>query len=231
MIAESMTAFIFARGGSKGIIGKNLALIGGRSLIAIDIECLLNSRFVKEVIVSTDCKRIAEESTKCGATVPFLRPEELSTDYAPELSAWKHALNWHNDCRGYLPSLFISAPVTTPLKLPSDIDFGIETFMLSKAQMVVSGTNAKRHPAFNIVKRTTTNTIEIYDDKDKPVRRQDAPDAYDLTTAFYIANPADILACNSLRELSTDIALIPEERAIDIDSPFDLRVARALASD
>jgi N-acylneuraminate cytidylyltransferase len=90
----STVAFIFARGGSKGLPGKNIRNFGGKPLIAWSIECALSVKAIDQVIVSTDSEEIAEISKSFGAEVPFIRPSELATDQSPEWLSWQHALRF-----------------------------------------------------------------------------------------------------------------------------------------
>ena len=87
-------AFIFARGGSKGLPGKNIRNFCGKPLIAWSIEQALSVESIKGVIVSTDSQEIAEVSRNFGAEVPFMRPNHLAQDESPEILSWKHALNF-----------------------------------------------------------------------------------------------------------------------------------------
>ena len=91
-IKHFICAFIFARGGSKGIPRKNIKLLGDKPLIAYAIETGLNSRYINRVAVSTDDQEIAEVARRYGADVPFMRPKYLAQDDSPELLAWRHAV-------------------------------------------------------------------------------------------------------------------------------------------
>jgi len=90
----SIVAVIFARGGSKGLPGKNLRILGDKPLIAWSIEHAKAVRRIDRVIVSTDSTEIAQVALKYGAEVPFIRPSDLAQDDSPEWLSWKHALNF-----------------------------------------------------------------------------------------------------------------------------------------
>ena len=105
-------AFIFARGGSKGIKNKNILKFDDKPLIAHTIESAIMSQLFDDVVVSTDDDQIAEISTSYGASVPFIRPAKLASDNSNELLSWKHAIqNYENEI-----SRFISLPCTSPLR-------------------------------------------------------------------------------------------------------------------
>jgi N-acylneuraminate cytidylyltransferase len=89
-----VAAFIFARGGSKGLPGKNIREFGGKPLIAWSIEQALEAQEIDQVFVSTDSLEIAEIALRYGAQVPFLRPAELASDHSPEWLAWQHGLKY-----------------------------------------------------------------------------------------------------------------------------------------
>ena len=125
------TAFIFARGGSKGLPGKNIRILAGKPLLAWSIEVAMSSRYITRVIVSTDCKKIAKVAEDYGAFVPFIRSKKLSSDNAPELLAWRDALEKLTDLEGHMPETFISVPTTSPTELSTDIDNCIEKFEAS----------------------------------------------------------------------------------------------------
>lgn len=116
-------AFIFARGGSKGIPGKNIALLGGLPLIAHSIRQARACPAIAQVVVSTDDEAIAEVARQQGALVPFLRPAELASDKASEWLAWQHAVSHCLRDPSIGPfSVFISLPATAPLRQVQDID-------------------------------------------------------------------------------------------------------------
>ena len=117
-----VVAFIFARGGSKGLPGKNIRPLGGKPLIAWSIEHALAVKRIERVIVSTDSEEIAAVARDYGAEVPFIRPAELAQDDSPEWLSWRHALNYLGETTGALPEVMVSVPTTAPLRLAIDIE-------------------------------------------------------------------------------------------------------------
>ena len=117
-----IVAFIFARGGSKGLPGKNIRLLDGKPLIAWSIEHALAVKLIDRVIVSTDSDEIAAVAIEYGAEVPFMRPPELACDNSPEWFAWQHALDFLRANEGDMPNMFVSVPATAPLRSPDDIE-------------------------------------------------------------------------------------------------------------
>ena len=118
----STVAFIFARGGSKGLPGKNIKIFSGKPLIAWSIEQAKKLSSIDRVIVSTDCSEIARVATEYGAEVPFLRPDNISEDDSPEWMAWRHALTFLLEKEGKMPNIMLSIPTTAPLRRVADIE-------------------------------------------------------------------------------------------------------------
>ena len=117
----SIVGFIFARGGSKGLPGKNIRPFCGKPLIAWSIDHARAVSRIDRVIVSTDSHEIAEVALAAGAEVPFIRPAELAQDNSSEWLAWRHALNFVRQTDGALPEVMVSIPTTAPLRVPDDI--------------------------------------------------------------------------------------------------------------
>ena len=131
-------AIIPARGGSKGIPKKNIKLLAGKPLIQWTIEHALNSSCVSRLVVSTDCEDIADISTKLKAEVPFLRPNELSSDTASTESAILHCLEWLSLNENYQPDNIILLQPTSPIRSLDAIDNAFDTFLKKKADSLLS---------------------------------------------------------------------------------------------
>lgn len=227
----SMTAFIFARGGSKGLPGKNIRPFAGKPLIGWAVQQALEVKRIGRVIVSTDSLEIAEIARAYGAEVPFMRPEVLASDRAPEMHAWRHALEFLLESERVMPEPFISVPATSPLRLPEDIDACIDEYERSGADVVIAVTQAHRSPWFNMVKREPSGDIRLVNDDGKGgriARRQDAPEVFDITTVAYVARPEYVLANDNLFSGRVSAAVMPVERTADIDTLLDFELAEFL---
>ena len=224
----STVAFIFARGGSKGLPGKNTRSFGGKPLIAWSIECALSVGSIDRVLVSTDSEEIAAISKKYGADVPFMRPPELATDESPEWLSWRHALEYVRSSSGALPEVMVSLPTTSPLRRVDDVESCIEQFSKGGCDVVVTATEANRNPYFNMVRDQGDGTVCLVSESTKVKRRQDAPVVQDMTTVCYVANPRFVLSHNSIFEGRVKAVHVPKERAIDIDSILDFQIAEFL---
>lgn len=222
-------AFVFARDGSKGVPDKNIKILGGKPLIGLSIECAFKVSRIKRVIVSTDSNKIADIARQFGAEVPFIRPEHLSRDSTPEWQAWKHALNYLKDSEGNLPEIMISVPTTSPLRSYEDINSCLDKYEEGDADAVVTITKSQRNPYFNMVKKAGDETFTLVNEANKtPENRQGSPEVFDMTTVCYVANSNFVLSNDGIFQGRVKAVEVPQERALDIDTEFDFKVAEAL---
>lgn len=225
----SAIGFVFARGGSKGVPGKNLRPLGGRPLIAHAVQTALASRHLTRVVVSTDDPAIAEAARQAGAEVPFLRPAELAQDASPEWLAWRHAIAEIERRDGRAFDAFVSVPTTSPLRAPTDIDACIERFGVGDCDVVVTVSPAHRSPYFNMVTLDPQGLARLVIPPEHAIAtRQTAPKVYDMTTVCYVARPSFVMTANGLFEGRVAAVNVPAERALDIDTELDLTIAEAL---
>ena len=222
--------FIFARGGSKGLPGKNIKPLDGKPLIAHSIAVARACQRIETVIVSTDDAAIADAARQWGAEVPFLRPAELATDTAPEWLAWRHAVDWFERERGAF-DIFLSLPPTSPFRNLSDVDNCIDTLAADpKADAVITVREAERSPYFNMVSLDDQGYAGLVIPPAGGIsRRQDAPRVYDITTVAYAVRPAYIRRADRLFAGAVRSVQVPAERALDIDTPYDFELAQAIA--
>lgn len=221
----NLTAFIFARGGSKGVPNKNIYPIAGKPLIAHSIVEALKSPSISRVIVSTDDDGIASAAKQYGAEI-LSRPAELAGDTTPELLAWRHAIDSFPDLfTGSSPQPFISLPATSPLRSREDIEAGLLRFKSSDCDILFGITPAHRNPYLNMVTIDDQDYISIAISGSSAIRRQDVPDMYDVTTCVYIGHAAYIQTCTRLMEGSVGYVIIPPHRALDIDTRYDIHLA------
>lgn len=225
----NVVAFIFARGGSKGLPGKNIRPLAGKPLIAWSIEHAQSVARVRRVIVSTDSEDIARVAREYGAEVPFMRPPELAQDTSPEWLAWRHALKFIEDDEGSLPEAMLSVPATAPMRLPIDIENCLDEFAKGNADTVITLSDAHRNPWFNMVKENVDGSVSLVNEPAIGIsRRQDAPPVFDMTTVAYVARPQFVLQQMGLFSGRVRAVNVPLERAIDIDTLFDFELAEFL---
>jgi CMP-N-acetylneuraminic acid synthetase len=225
----NIVAFIFARGGSKGLPGKNIRLLGGKPLIVWSINHLLSVESIDRVLVSTDSVDIASVALQNGAEVPFIRPAELAGDTSPEWLAWRHALNYLRETTGALPDVMVSAPTTAPLRFTQDIENCLSEFNNSDADIVITITDAHRSPYFNMVLANEDGSVRLVNPPGVALaRRQDVPIVYDMATVCYVVKPEFVMNHGSIFEGRVKSVYVPIERAIDIDTLLDFQIAEHL---
>ena len=223
---SNITAFIFARGGSQGIKKKNLQIIGDKTLLEHSISIAKKVTRVSKVVVSTDDKEIADIALNSGAMVPFLRPSKLATNKASEWRAWQHAIK-EMRLIGESVDIFLSIPTTSPLRSVMDIDNCLDKLEDNNTDIVITVRESERSPYFNMVTLDNNLKAQLVINRDYH-RRQDAPEVFDITTVAYAAKANYILESNGIFEGNVVASIVPIERAIDIDSQFDLDLARFL---
>ena len=220
---------IFARGGSKGLPGKNIKLLNGKPLLGWAIEQAKSVSRIRRVIVSTDCPEIAKVPIKYSAEVPFLRPKNLSEDDSSEWDAWRHALEYFLEDEGQLPEIFVSIPTTSPLRETIDIDRCLDEYQKGAADIIVTVTDAHRNPWFNMVTNSDNDLVELVNKpSDKISGRQYAPIVYDMTTVAYVASSKFVMEKHGIFSGRVGAISIPVERAIDIDTLLDFEFASFL---
>lgn len=223
-------AFVFARGGSKGLVDKNLRELGGITLIGRAVDAALAAASVDRVVVSTDSPAIAAVARDHGAEVPWLRPRELASDTCPERLAWRHACDRVEAVSGPI-GLFVSVPATAPLRHYSDIDRAVARYRAGNADLVVTVTPARASPYFTIVGMDADCGLGyLVDEGGRFARRQDAPEVFEITPVAYVSTPAHIRTADRLFQGRVEGSVVPTERAVDIDDDLDLAFAEFLVA-
>ena len=181
-----------ARGGSKGLPGKNLRPLAGKPLIAYTIEAAQASGALDRLILSTDDAAIAEAGRALGCDVPFLRPAELARDDTPHLPVIQHAVRWMDEHAGYQPDAVMILQPTSPLRRPVDILASIELLERSGADsaLSVSAVPSHLHPMRTL--RVDETGAAVLFVTGEPVRRrinrrQDLPAAWVMNGAIYVS--------------------------------------------
>lgn len=224
-----VVALICARGGSKGVPGKNIRPLAGNPLIAWAIQHAQAVKRIRRIVVSTDSEAIAAAARAAGAEVPFLRPAELAQDNSPEWLVWRHALDYLKADKGSYPDALIVVPVTAPLRTAEDLEHCLDEYEKGGADMVITVTDAHRSPYFNMVRTQADGYTSLVIPPESAVsRRQDAPVVYDVTTVGYVARPDFVMTRNGIFEGKVRHVHIPPERALDIDTLLDFRIAECL---
>lgn len=220
-------AFIFARGGSKGLPRKNIKLLAGKPLIQYSIETAIECPSIDRVFVSTEDDEIANIALENGAEV-IKRPGELATDNSPEWLSWRHAIEWATEKYGKFDH-FVSLPTTSPLRRVDDVEAGIQKLQVMEADICISVTPASRSPFFNMVKIEDDGKVSLVNRPESEVsRRQDAPEVFDITTVVYVSTTNFILSHYGIFSGKVTSISVPKERAVDIDDIYDFKLAEVI---
>ncbi|QCZ94267.1 acylneuraminate cytidylyltransferase family protein [Salinimonas iocasae] len=220
-------AFVFARGGSKGLPGKNIKPLAGKPLLAHAIELAKASSVIDGVFVSTDDAGIADVAHQHGAIV-IERPDALATDTSPEWLSWRHAVEWVSKHYGAF-DIFVSLPATSPIRRIGDVEASIERIKNKDGDICISIAKTHRNPFFNVVKLREDGLVELMNTPDEIItRRQDAPQAFDIVTSFYTTTPDYILTQSGIFQGRVSHVEIPKSHAVDIDDIYDFKLAEIM---
>jgi CMP-N,N'-diacetyllegionaminic acid synthase len=219
-------ATICARGGSKGLPGKNIRMFAGRPLIAHTIAHALGCADIDGVYVSTDDERIAAVARSTGATVPYLRPAELATDQAGKLPAIEHLVA-HLEEQGERIARVVDLQPTSPLRESSDIAAAL--LVRPDAQLVVSVGETTDNPYFNLVEQGADGLVSP-SKGDGAARRQDVPPVFALNGSIYVWQRAALAHAASHGLWSVTVApyVMPRWKSVDIDVLEDFDYAQWL---
>lgn len=222
-------AIVTARGGSKGIPGKNLAPLLGRPLLAYTAEAALAARALSRTILSTDDPEIADYGVKCGLEVPFLRPPELARDNTPHVPVLQHAVRFVEEQDGPYDAVLTLQP-TNPLRRPEDIDGAISLLETSGADSVISFVDVgEKHPSrMKIINDAGWVVDPPFAEAFEGQPRQQLSKLFLREGSIYLTRRDVLMEHNSLKGERCRAWIIPEERACNIDTPFDLVVAEQL---
>lgn len=223
----AMLAIIPARGGSKGLPGKNIRPMYGKPLIVHTIEAALAARGVDRVVLSTDDEDIAAVCRDYDIEVPFLRPAELARDDSSAVDVYRYTLERLNREGNRNYSDFVVLQPTSPLRTGHDIDAALEIYTTKQADSVISVCEATHPPIW--AKRVADNGVlrEYFPDTGSMKNRQELPTAYMPNGAIFVLKLA-LLEQGTYYSDRTYPYMMPPERSIDIDAMIDFEFAEFL---
>lgn len=222
--SDSCLAIIPARGGSKGLPGKNIRLLLDKPLIQYSIEAAQNSGCVDEVVVTTDSEHISSVSSQAGAAVPFIRPANLATDEAKSIDVLKHAVEFYEQTLDQFFDVIMLLQPTSPLRNAMDIKEAYKIFLRNQADSLQSVTLSGAHPY--LLREIDNGQLTPYLKSEKEhMRRQDLSELYVLNGAIYIVKRDLLMNKSTLIGRNNCGYIMPKERSIDIDDEFDLKMA------
>ena len=222
---EALTAVVPVRGGSKGIPGKNLHLLGRHTLLERSILIAKASGYVDRVLVSTDDPNMHAIAERYGAAMPVLRPKELATDTAKTIDVILHAMDTAPISSGYI--LLVQA--TSPLRTLDDLNGLCAAFEKERGDAIVT---LVRHdsPHPDKVQKIASGFVSSYLGKESMVARQSLPEVYALNGAFYLTHGDILRSKRSFIPEKTLPYVMPRERSLNLDSAYDMEILKALVA-
>jgi len=219
-------ALIVARSGSKGIIGKNLIDLNGKPLIQYTIESAINSLGIDQVHLSSDDDIIIDLALRMGIKVNYKRPVELATDDAKIIDVVNFHLEWLKQNDQGLPDYIILFQPTSPIRTKTLVTDCIRKLEQSAASSLIAVCESRQHPyeMFSIC----NNKLEFI--SNITARRQDYPKYYFVTGSLYITSVDFIKTNGKFFNEKSEIFVVSDFEAIDIDDEFDLELARNFIS-
>lgn len=223
-----MIAIIPARGGSKGLPGKNVKDLLGKPMIAYTVEEALQSEYISDVIISTDCKEIEKVALEYGAKSLFLRPDYLASDTAKAVDNYIYTIDRLNSEFDYDIKDFIVLQPTSPLRKVKDIDGAIKLFKERDADSVVSYTE-EYHPIEWHKHITDEGKFEnIFEEK--LLNRQDIKPSYFPNGAVFVFS-YDLIKQEKYYNENSYAYIMPRSRSMDVDTIEDFKYIEFLMKD
>lgn len=219
-------AIIPARGGSKRIPRKNIKEFHGKPMIAYSIDAAVNSQCFDKIIVSTDDAEIAEVAIKHGAEVPFMRPADISDDYATTLDVIKHAIEF-TESQGWAVKNVCCIYATAPFLTHEFIQKGLVELTSAKIDYAFSATSFP-FPIQRALKLSDEQRVEMFQPEHLNTRSQDLEEAYHDAGQFYWGTKSAFLQRKPFFSPQSKAVLLPRKRVQDIDTNEDWELAEAL---
>jgi N-acylneuraminate cytidylyltransferase/CMP-N,N'-diacetyllegionaminic acid synthase len=212
--------------------GKNIRPILGKPLIAHTIEQALESGLFDAVAVSSDDEAILDVARHYGADFAIKRPDILANDTAPKLPAIQHAVNAVEQAMGHTFAVLTDLDCTSPLRNRDDIASAIAMLDDPNIDCVITAAPARRSPYYNLIELDETGAPWPCKMRDKTlIRRQDAPDTFDMNASIYVWRRNSFMAAPFVFGPNTRLMVMPPERSHDIDSPVDFRIVEILMAE
>lgn len=221
---------VTARAGSKGLPGKNYRSLNGKPLIGYALDAGIDSRYIDDVVLTSNCPTCIEIAKKASVMVPFVRPDFLSSDTVASADVIEHTIAYLKKM-GAEYDLFVLLEPTSPLRDSRDVDLALEAMMQSKFQAMVSVCEAEdQHPAFMFRLGNSGDLITWSSDEFKALRRQDVSPAYFLEGSLYISFVNAFIEKRTFCHSKTGGYVVPKWKSLEIDDIVDFVCVEAIMS-
>jgi N-acylneuraminate cytidylyltransferase len=215
-----------ARGGSKGIPGKNIKPLAGKPLIEYSIDVARALANDEDICVTTDDNAIIETVERTGLKVPFVRPAELSTDQSGTYEVLLHALDFYESKGVHYDTMVLLQP-TSPFRTVDDVKACLELYS-DDIDMVVSVKHAATNPYYNAFEIDDNGFLHISKGEGNYTRRQDAPKVWEYNGAVYVINVESLRKMPLGKFTRRRMYEMSAERSIDLDTPTDWLIAETI---
>ncbi len=222
---------ICARGGSKGLPGKNLRPLLGKPLLAHSVLQAKEAAIFDAVAISSDSQAILDAGREWGADYVIRRPDHMATDTASKLPAIQHCIQAVEEQMGVTFDVITDLDPTSPLRIADDIRGAVVLLTTKNVSNVITGAPARKNPYFNLVERAANGHVTLAKTPPRRFsRRQDCPPCFDMDAAIYVWRRDVFMATPDIFYADTLLYEMPSDRSHDIDTPLDFEWVELLMS-
>ena len=227
-VPGGVLAIVPARGGSKGVPGKNVRLLGGRTLLEYTAAAARDAAVIDRIVVSTDSEEVAAAGRAAGLEVPFLRPAALAQDDTPMLPVIRHAIDEVTRA-GWTPELVVLLQPTSPLRRPDHVARAVDLLRSSGADSVVTVVEVPKHLSPDYVMRIDGGVLRPFlPEGERVTRRQDVRPAYSRDGTVYAFRRDTLDRCGSIYGDDCRPLIIDARESLSIDTPEDWAAAEKI---
>lgn len=225
---------ICARGGSKGIPGKNIKVLNGVPLLHYSLRFAqhISKKFNADIQISTDSEEILNSAKELNYLTDYRRPDVLATDSAGKIPAIEDALKYAEELNNCQYKYVLDLDVTSPLRTIDDIEKALAKLKGNeKAVNIFSVSPAARNPYFNMVEEGDNGFVKLVKSSGEVKSRQEAPKVYDMNASFYIYRRTYFTEGYGISTTPYSMAYVMEHTCFDLDEPIDFKIMELLLKD
>ena len=215
---------ICARGGSKGIPGKNIKQINGKALIAYTIQVaqVFAEKHHADIGLSTDSNTVREIAAEHGLQTNYIRPAELATDTAGKIDVIKGLIDYQEQTLKKKYDFILDLDITSPLRTQEDLEKALDELITNNEALNIFSVNpAARNPYFNMVEEDSDGYVKLVKEKGKIKSRQSAPKVYDMNASFYFFRRSFFSEGHETSITNKSLAYVMNHMCFDLDEPHD----------